>query len=144
MPLVEGINNRKEGTIRGLFDNLWGENGVYVERNHPKDRVPYAVEAYPEGAMAHLSAESGLYSRIITEGLFGIQRTSFKPFKMKPILPSSSDKMELVNNKVFGKNLSLYVSREVENTWVKVLNRQKVVYDKIHPSKRTDFIKIEL
>lgn len=33
------------------------------------DHVPYAIEAWPEGSQRHLSAESGLYGRIITEGI---------------------------------------------------------------------------
>ena len=33
------------------------------------EHVPYAIEAWPEGNQRHLSAESGLYCRIITEVL---------------------------------------------------------------------------
>ena len=36
------------------------------------ERVPYAIEAYPENGMRHLSAESALYCRIITDGLMNI------------------------------------------------------------------------
>ena len=36
------------------------------------ERVPYPVEAYPEGNMRHLSAESALYCRVITDGLLNI------------------------------------------------------------------------
>ncbi len=36
------------------------------------ERVPYPVEAYPEGNMKHLSAESALYCRVITDGLLNI------------------------------------------------------------------------
>lgn len=39
------------------------------------DRVPYAVEAYPEYNMRHLSGESALYCRIITDGILGIEFT---------------------------------------------------------------------
>jgi len=99
MPLVVGINDRKEATIDALFNRLWsGKGGVHVEKNNPNRdvseifwdrgtlyalrgtflagateqsleklieyseerllgaRVPYVVEAYPEGNMAHLSA----------------------------------------------------------------------------------------
>lgn len=37
------------------------------------DRVPYAVEAYPEFNMRHLSAESALYCRIITDGILDVE-----------------------------------------------------------------------
>lgn len=46
--------------------------------------VPYAVEAWPEGGQRHLSAESGLYGRIITEGVFGIRPTGLHSFSMIP------------------------------------------------------------
>ena len=39
----------------------------YSNRRLLGDHVPYPVEAYPEGNQRHLSAESGLYCRIITE-----------------------------------------------------------------------------
>ena len=39
------------------------------------EHVPYAIEAWPEGNQRHLSAESGLYARIITEGMIGIRPT---------------------------------------------------------------------
>lgn len=42
--------------------------------------VPYVVEAWPEGNMAHLSAESALYCRIFTEGMLGIVPTGFQAF----------------------------------------------------------------
>jgi len=131
LPLVVGINKRKEGTINALFNYLWSENGVHVEKNSDNPevskifwdratlyalrgtflageteksfdklkafsaerllgkRVPYVVEAYPEGNMAHLSAESGLYCRVITEGMFGIKATGFNRFSLTPQLPDS-------------------------------------------------------
>jgi hypothetical protein len=42
----------------------------YSNRRLLGEHVPYPVEAYPEGSQRHLSAESGLYCRIFTEGLF--------------------------------------------------------------------------
>lgn len=48
------------------------------------DHVPYAIEAWPEGGQRHLSAESGLYGRIITEGMFGIRPTGFNSFTLSP------------------------------------------------------------
>ncbi|MEM9849361.1 MAG: hypothetical protein AAF847_15860 [Bacteroidota bacterium] len=60
------------------------------------------MEAYPEGDMAHLSAKSGLYARIFTEGLFGIIPTELNRFECTPRLPKSWDKMSLRKIKVFG------------------------------------------
>ncbi|MFK7932000.1 MAG: hypothetical protein AB8G22_00740 [Saprospiraceae bacterium] len=76
------------------------------------ERAPYAVEAYPEGNMAHLSAESGLYCRIFTEGMFGIVPTGLQRFKMTPRLPQGWDQMALRKVKAFGGNFDVEVSRK--------------------------------
>ncbi|MFK7935337.1 MAG: hypothetical protein AB8G22_17620, partial [Saprospiraceae bacterium] len=76
------------------------------------ERVPYAVEAYPEGNMAHLSAESGLYCRIFTEGMFGIVPTGLNSFKMTPRLPKDWNEMALRKIKAFGGNFDMEVSRK--------------------------------
>lgn len=146
LPLVVGLHDRKEATLTGLFDSLWTDNGVHVEKNHPDpkvseifwdrgtlyalrgafiagatsqahdrllqfsrerllgERVPYVVEAYPEGEMAHLSAESGLYCRVFTEGLFGILPTGFRSFRLKPRMPEGWYKMALRNVHAFGSD----------------------------------------
>ena len=39
------------------------------------ERVPYVVEAFPEYNMRHLSVESALYARTITDGLLNIEFT---------------------------------------------------------------------
>ena len=52
------------------------------------EHVPYVVEAWPEGGQRHLSAESGLYCRIITEGLLGFRPTGFRSFSLTPQMPT--------------------------------------------------------
>jgi len=59
----------------------------YSKRRLLGEHVPYAVEAYPEGNQRHLSAESALYCRIITEGIFGIRPEGFNTFSFSPKLP---------------------------------------------------------
>lgn len=154
LPLMVGINTRSEGTLTAIFDKLWTENGVHVEKNaeNPKiskifwdrgtlyalrgaflagatevtlkklqeystkrllgDHVPYVVEAFPEGNMAHLSAESGLYCRVFTEGLFGIVPSGLKSFTCAPQLPQEWNEMKLKNIKAFGEDFNLSVERE--------------------------------
>jgi len=58
-------------------------------------RRPPSIEAWPEGSQRHLSAESGLYCRIITEGLFGIRPVGFRSFDLTPSLPESWNRVEL-------------------------------------------------
>lgn len=157
LPLVVGIFDRKEETIKALFEKLWTSNGVHVEKNSDNEaiskifwdrgtlyalrgtflagateislekliefsekrllgnRVPYVVEAYPEGNMAHLSAESGLYCRVFTEGMFGIVPTGLKSFQCTPRLPKDWSYMELNQIRAFGKNFNLKITRK-ENT----------------------------
>jgi cellobiose phosphorylase len=79
------------------------------------EHVPYAVEAYPEGNQRHLSAESGLYCRVYTEGLFGMRPVTFNSFDMTPRLPKEWDRMALKNIHSFGHVFDLEVRRTAKN-----------------------------
>ncbi len=65
------------------------------------EHVPYPIEAWPEGNQRHLSAENGLYCRIVTEGIFGIRPTGFTSFTITPQLPDTWNYMYLNNIKAF-------------------------------------------
>lgn len=174
LPLVIGINDRKDATIEALFDRLWTENGVHVEKNSDNeavtkifwdrgtlyalrgtfsagatevsleklqefsntrllgDRVPYVVEAFPEGSMAHLSAESGLYCRVFIEGMFGIKITGFDSFNVLPRLPEDWDEMALRSIRAFGKDFDLEIKRVGDKNNVKVIDNEsgKVLMNK--------------
>ena len=56
----------------------------YSKRRLLGEHVPYPVEAYPEGNQRHLSAESALYCRVVTEGILGIRPTGFNSFSFSP------------------------------------------------------------
>ena len=185
LPLVVGIHDRKEGTTEALFERLWTENGVHVEKNsdNPEiskifwdrgtlyalrgtliagetevslnkllafskkrligDHVPYVVEAYPEGNMAHLSAESALYCRVFTEGLFGILPTGFDSFKMTPRLPEKWNQMALKKIKAFGQVFDIQVIR-VTNKKIKIsvtTDKGKEIFSKTIKSGETLNIK---
>lgn len=75
------------------------------------DHVPYAIEAWPEGGQRHLSAESGLYARIITEGLFGIRPTGFRSFTLTPRLPADWTHMNLRHIRAFNTDFDIEVTR---------------------------------
>lgn len=89
------------------------------------EHVPYAIEAWPEGSQRHLSAESGLYCRIITEGLFGIRPTGLKSFTFTPRLPQEWNTMNLRNIKAFNSTFDLEVIRENGKQKVTVLSAGK-------------------
>ena len=61
------------------------------------EHVPYVVEAWPEGGQRHLAAESGLYCRIITEGLLGFRPTGFCTFTLTPQMPTEWNEYRLDN-----------------------------------------------
>jgi hypothetical protein len=75
------------------------------------DHVPYVIEAFPEFHQSHLSAESGLYCRIITEGLFGIRPTGLRSFQCVPRLPEDWSGMKLRRVKAFGRTWDMLVQR---------------------------------
>ena len=84
--------------------------------------VPYAIEAWPEGSQRHLSAESALYARIITEGLFGIRPTGLRSFSVTPRLPEGWPSMTLRRIHLAGECFDLEVLRDARGrTLVRVL-----------------------
>ena len=84
------------------------------------EHVPYAIEAWPEGEQRHLSAESGLYGRIVTEGLFGIRPVGFRSFTLTPRLPDNWDHMKLKNIRAFDSDFTIEVVRNKQGS-LKVL-----------------------
>jgi len=87
--------------------------------------VPYVVEAYPEGGMAHLSAESGLYCRVFIEGMFGIVPTGLRSFKFTPTLPQSWEYCALNNIKAFENNFNIDIKRKGKKLKVEIVTNQE-------------------
>lgn len=102
----------------------------YSRRRLLGNHVPYAIEAWPEGNQRHLSAESGLYCRIYTEGLFGIRPTGLSSFEMTPRLPAEWDYMNLNKVRAFESDFDIRVSRTGKKLHVEVLEAGKVVLKK--------------
>ena len=106
------------------------------------DHVPYAIEAWPEGSQRHLSAESGLYARIITEGMFGIRPTGFKSFTLTPRLPKDWGFMNLKDIHAFDACFHIQVKR-LENGKLEVIISSNGK-DKKHIIKDGQSIKVKL
>ncbi|MEZ5103493.1 MAG: hypothetical protein R2757_03275 [Draconibacterium sp.] len=122
--------------LRGVLACGATEKGInylkyYSTKRLLGDHVPYAIEAWPEGNQRHLSAESGLYCRVITEGLFGIKPTGFKSFTCKPSLPSDWNYMNIRNIKAFDSDFDLQVKRQKDNIKVTVVSQGNVVDEKL-------------
>lgn len=106
------------------------------------EHVPYAIEAWPEGSQRHLSAESGLYCRIITEGLFGIRPTGLKSFTFTPRLPQEWNTMNLRNIKAFNTTFDLEVICENGKQKVTVLSNGKPLLTKTIKVDETISVKL--
>lgn len=104
----------------------------YSEKRLLGEHVPYPIEAWPEGSQRHLSAESGLYCRIITEGLFGIRPVGLTSFALTPQLPSQWDEMALKNIHAFNTSFDIHVERGDKE-------RIKVVVTDNNSSKRKSY-----
>ncbi|MBU2903904.1 hypothetical protein KO529_03835 [Arenibacter algicola] len=103
----------------------------YSQKRLLGEHVPFAVEAFPEGDQRHLSAESGLYCRVITEGLFGIEPTGLKSFTCKPVLPEEWNYMTLSNIKAFQTSFDLMVRRKANKLEVTLISNDKVIDKKM-------------
>ncbi len=94
------------------------------------DHVPYPVEAWPEGNQRHLSAESALYCRIITEGLWGIRPVGLNEFMCTPRLPDGWGGMALRSIQAFGKQFDLMIKRKGDRITFDVLqNKQRTTHE---------------
>lgn len=125
--------------LRGVFAS--GETQIalrylraYSERRLLGDHVPYPVEAWPEGGQAHLAAESALYCRIFTEGLFGIEPTGFRSFRCRPRLPDAWPSMALRRMMAFGGPYDLAVTRTPAGLRLTVRRGPKAVFDETRPA----------
>jgi hypothetical protein len=83
----------------------------YSTRRLLGEHVPYPVEAWPEGHQRHLAAESALYCRVFTEGLFGIRPSGLRSFTATPRLPRNWERMALRDVHAFGVLFDLVVTR---------------------------------
>lgn len=114
----------------------------YSNRRLLGDHVPYPVEAYPEGNQRHLSAESGLYCRVFTEGLFGIRSTGLNSFDLVPRLPQSWPKMSLSSIYLAGKNFDITVERINKKLKITVSDKNKVWIEKVIKEGETIQVKL--
>lgn len=104
---LKTASNRKTAWDRSLLFALKGgfkigkcNETVEYLRDYTKNRLigihsPYPYEAFPEGNMRQLSAESALFARIFTEGMFGLQIIDFGKFSVTPSIPTDWNKVAL-------------------------------------------------
>lgn len=121
--------------FRGIFAAHETDTAMRYFKYYSRSRllgehVPYAVEAWPEGNQRHLSAESALYARVVTEGIFGIEPTGFKQFNLAPYLPSDWNRMCLNNIRAFDDSFDICVQRKA-NDFEITINKKNGSEDKL-------------
>jgi hypothetical protein len=115
----------------------------YSNRRLLGEHVPYAIEAWPEGSQRHLSAESGLYCRIITEGLFGIRPTGLRSFTITPRLPEEWNEMSLRNVYAFGDApFDIEISRHPKGVKTEIYSAGKLI--KTYTGKNGETVAVQL
>lgn len=134
--------------LRGVFAAGDTKRGLeylkyYSNRRLLGEHVPYPVEAYPEGNQRHLSAESGLYCRIFTEGLFGIRPVALNSFTITPQLPDEWDYMKLKNVHGFQNKFDIEVTREGNRIRLKVTSGSLTIFNKLIDTGTTHTIKFK-
>lgn len=85
----------KGAFIADRVDPVWDSFKFYIHTRLLGERVPYAVEAYPETNMRHLSGESALFCRIIPEGLLKLWPEGCGKYSLTPRLPGQLTHLKL-------------------------------------------------
>lgn len=87
--------------------------------------------------MKHLSAESALYCRILTEGLLGMEPLGFDKVKLAPDLPADWDYLELKNIGMLGQQFDIKLNRVSKKIKVEIKNGDKIIFTKtIKPKEK--------
>ena len=115
----------KSGEVGIPFDRLKS----YSQNRLLGEHVPYAVEAYPENNMKHLSAESALYCRIFIEGLLGIEPSGLDEITINPHLPADWDKVVIDNIALAGIPCNIKLEKKKNKLFLKLTNGNKVLFD---------------
>ncbi len=103
--------------LRGLYAAGYTEKATtclqaYSRNRLLGDRVPYPVEAYPEGGRRHLSGESALYCKIFTEGMLRLEPIGLRRFTVTPTLPDALDHLNLTGIHAHGGVFDIFVTHD--------------------------------
>ena len=104
----------------GESDRLYPYLRRYVIQRLLGPHVPYAVEAYPEGNQRHLSAESALFARVITEGLCGITPVGLHKLSLSPSVPLELGWVKLKSIHAGGMCFDLKITRQANGHNIEV------------------------
>ena len=133
--------------LRGVFAAGETQKAIeflqyYSNKRLLGEHVPYPIEAWPEGSQRHLSAESALYCRIFTEGLFGIRPTGFNSFEITARIPQDWNQMELKNVMAFNRQFDIKLVRNKSKVRILLMADGKTFYSKSVKSGATINVKL--
>ncbi len=105
--------------IRAMFIAGYANKAYEILVKYSNNRllgnhVPYAIEAYPEGNQAQLSAENALYERIFAEGILGFEPLTFTSFKLKLNMPDNLSYLEILNFYYAFATIHILVKKEID------------------------------
>lgn len=126
----------------GEVDLAYEKLRSYSQKRLLGEHVPYAIEAFPENNMQHLSAESALYCRILTEGLLGIEPLGFKTTQLSPSLPEGWNSLTLNNVYISGKPIDISITKENEKLKVHIIVQGRTVVKKLISNGEKLFVKL--
>lgn len=103
--------------LRGTLLAGEAEKGTEVLLQYCQNRLlgrhaPYPFEAFPEGNRAHLAAESILFARVVTEGLFGLLPTGYRKLRIRPQLSTALPELTLKGLCLFGQRFDITARQE--------------------------------
>ena len=125
----------KGAFMNGKFGEVWDAFITYCGNRLLGERVPYAVEAWPEGSQRHLSAESALFCRIIPEGILGIRPESARSFSFIARLPEGLDHITFSNFRMCGDKVTIKITKDgyevtgFANSIKGAINGERVVFE---------------
>lgn len=130
--------------FRGIFnagesDRVYPYLRRYVLQRLLGPHVPYAVEAYPEGNQRHLSAESALFARIVTEGLCGMTPTGLHRLNLKPSVSTALGWVCLRQIHAGGKCFDLKIQRLADGHQVDIRRDNHHITRRIPMGESFDF-----
>ena len=134
--------------LRGVFAAGATPTAMTHFRDYSRTRllgehVPYPIEAWPEGSQRHLSAESGLYARVVTEGIFGLRPTGLRSFSLCPRLIADWPQMALRSIHAFGAIFDIEVRRlSADKIQISIIQDKKTVWTK--QTKAGDTVEVQL
>lgn len=94
----------------GRAETVYPHLRRYVQCRLLGEHIPYAVEAYPEGNGRHLSAESALFCRLVTEGICGLNPAGWQKLQVRPAVPAALGGVTLQNLFYGGQALTLVIT----------------------------------